>query len=778
MHYVTPDGDHIYKPVFAAEPLARGRVGDWWADVILGQRDFSEIAFNDTDADHLFNPQGAWVDRSMQPNRLYVYDAGNNRVLGLILGKACYAGPNKGQECLSSTECPHSFCDLQPFTPIVLGQPSFTTSACNGDSGYQHYPDVPLASATTLCGLREEQMSVLEGGSGVTMATDPQGNLYVPDFFNNRILRYNDPFTTDQVADYVWGQEDFAGIFCNQGAGYGRPMAKSLCLAPAPGSGELHAGVAVDSTGALWVTDPQNHRVLRFPLQADGVPAREADLVLGQDDFTTAEPGSTLNRMNIPTSVQVTENGTVYVADSLNNRVLVFVPPFRNGMYASRMLPGNIRRPLGLALDPQGNLWVNDSGNQQLVHYVGEKAVHFITMVSDEGGLGIDQHGFLYSAGWITQAVTRYLAPPFHHIRKQVFGGNRLGLGNATTARTFYGRQGLEVIGDQLIYGDLGRLLFWNNVWALRNYQLADGVIGARDFETREEGVQFHRMRADRKGRLWVIASRGPFVRILAYRLPLTNQATPIVIITSPVQVLGGGELTWSEGLALGGIDVQEECDCLWLSDRNYHRAFRIRNASTRPVVDIVLGQPNLIAKQCNWGRGERNPTADSLCYPGALTLDPDGNLYLADHNLEEDGNLRLLEWDADALPTAPSSVVFGIPATRVFNRNGSFHQRDCPDLRLNPLCAPWEVAFSQEYTLIGFNGYLGPRFPMIYENLMAFPYPIAALGDLHSMPVSARFDSLGNLYVADHNRSRILIYWRRRPPWLFRHLPRPADPP
>jgi len=65
---------------------------------------------------------------------------------------------------------------------------------------------------------------------------------------------------------------------------------------------------------------------------------------------------------------------------------------------------------------------------------------------------------------------------------------------------------------------------------------------------------------------------------------------------------------------------------------------------------------------------------------------------------------------------------------------------------------------------VIGFNGYLGPRFPMVYQNPLTNPYPIAALGDFHSMPLSARFDQLGNLYVIDHNRSRILIYRNRQP--------------
>jgi hypothetical protein len=63
---------------------------------------------------------------------------------------------------------------------------------------------------------------------------------------------------------------------------------------------------------------------------------------------------------------------------------------------------------------------------------------------------------------------------------------------------------------------------------------------------------------------------------------------------------------------------------------------------------------------------------------------------------------------------------------------------------------------------VIGLNGYLGPRFPMVYQDPLTNPLPIAALADFHSMPLSARFDQFDNLYVIEHNRNRILIYRQR----------------
>ena len=75
-------------------------------------------------------------------------------------------------------------------------------------------------------------------------------------------------------------------------------------------------------------------------------------------------------------------------------------------------------------------------------------------------------------------------------------------------------------------------------------------------------------------------------------------------------------------------------------------------------------------------------------------------------------------------------------------------------------MCGPWEPAFdSKGHMALGFNSYLGPRFPMIYEDPLTNPLPIAAVADLHSQPLSARFDPYDNLYILDHNRSRVLIY-------------------
>jgi hypothetical protein len=61
----------------------RGVAGDLWADVVIGQRDFTEINPNEIVPDKVFNPGGVVIDNSGSiPGKAYVWDSNNNSPLG------------------------------------------------------------------------------------------------------------------------------------------------------------------------------------------------------------------------------------------------------------------------------------------------------------------------------------------------------------------------------------------------------------------------------------------------------------------------------------------------------------------------------------------------------------------------------------------------------------------------------------------------------------------------------------------------------------------------
>src|ERR1035438_5123459 len=693
----------------------RGVAGDLWADVILGKPDFGEIVPNEVTGGALFVPAGTIVDRSATPNRIYVYDGGNSRVLGFDHLGTCAGGTKVGQNCTANSDCPGSTCAVVEGrgADLVLGQPSFSTSACNGDGAFQRFPTRAPASATTLCTMQEDQISVAEWIPIGNMFVDGGGNLYVPDSANNRVLRYNSPFTTDRIADDVWGQADFTGNNCNRGASL--PDAQSTCFP---------TGVALDSGGNLWVADFQNNRVLRFPYDSGtGSPGHTADLVLGQPDFVSkGVAGYGLNQMGYPNAVRIDSAGSVYVADSHYaaedpGRVLIFAPPLSSGMAATGTLPYPFNVPTGLEVDPAGGIWVNDTNNSQLLLFVGGmlqkvlftdeadstgqrhagcvgdrgpftfpdgiETVDSWNMQLSRGSTGIGGDGNVFAYGF-NDEVWRFPGPiptptPLlaHSADARLFNpyqqwiGNEVGLGGLSSP------SGIAVAADQLIVADGGRLLFWNHPPNFTNGQTADGYVGVTDPRYQSPWQKFGRIREDGNSHLW--ANWVDQIRV--YSVPLHTGDTPFESIGPTLPVLGGGSLTWDYvSLDIGGIAPVGAGDKVWIADPNNNRVFRIGGALTSPVVDIVLGQTSASGTQCNQGRGETDsaPSGDSLCKPGAVRLDPQGNLYVADDAAEVTGNFRLLEYDASLFPDSPASALFAIPASRVFGTGGSFTTRGC----------------------------------------------------------------------------------------------------
>jgi hypothetical protein len=732
-------------------PVARGTTGDMWADVIIGKPSYSDIGPYTTSGSKLFWPHGTIVDRSdPADNKLYIYDAGNNRILGFHLSK-----------CLGSATDPAN-CSAD----IVIGQPNMTGSGCNGDSGYQGYPNRSLASASFLCGQPETTLSVTETGSGSSMAVDSAGNLYVTDFWNHRVLKYNAPFSTDTVADDVWGQDNFLANSCNKSLPFPDARiatavdATTLCFSWGR-SNAWTAGVDVDANGNVWVADSGNNRVLRFP-----PGSHAADLVLGQSDFGSRAEGAGLNQLRSPVAVRMNSRGWVYVADQGNNRVMVFEPPFAPNM-EGRVFGSGFGVPSGIDFDPtQPGVWIMnttynslerwDEDSGQLINLIGRKGVGNL-LDRASGSIGIDSNGNKYVAIGIGDYQNDVLmfAPGASTTvpTRRLFGA---GVGNDPTGASIASGGGVAVAGNQLIVADRGRILFWNNASSLTNGQAADGAAGGVVSVNEVKRGCCITLKADRGNHLWVSAPReaGLPNRINAYTLPLAAGAQPVLTLTLPLNVLGGGQIVDNGAYQpFWGIAPTDNSEFLWVSHADTNRVFRVRDPLTNPLVDVILGQTDIGGVSCNRGGSPRvGMTPSTLCLPGAVSLDRLGNLYVSDHSLEIQGNMRLLEFNKDLFPTDTGQVIFARDASKIF-----------------PNIATWEPAFdSQNHMVVGYNPYWSAnpgdhgRFPGVYyDPLSPSTAPDNFLNDYYSMPVSATFDDNDNLYVGDGDRSRILIYKR-----------------
>lgn len=364
------------------------------ADLVFGQSgEFTTATMNKggLSASSLANPLGVAVDAQ---GNVYIADDVNHRVLE-------YDNPMA----------------TDTIADRVFGQPDFTSNAQNNG------------------GVSASSLSFPTG-----LALDMAGNLYVADYQNNRVLEYYTPLITDTVADRVFGQPDFISRRANNGG-----ISASTLFWP--------VGVVVDSLGNLYVGDYYNHRVLEYdtPATSDTV----ADRVFGQGgDFTTR----LCNNGGITASslcffgggvLAVDLTGNLYVADGTNNRVLVYDAPITSDTVADKVFgqggsltsriannggvsASSLSNPDGIAIDAEGTVYINDTNNNRVLKYVTPLTTDtvadavfgqdgsFSTNIADMGGisasslkaprigLALDANGNLYIAEGINNRVLRY----------------------------------------------------------------------------------------------------------------------------------------------------------------------------------------------------------------------------------------------------------------------------------------------------------------------------------------------------------------------------------
>jgi len=732
-------------------PLARGISGDMWADVVLGKNSFNETTPFKTVPTRLFVPSGTFVDRSVSPNRFYIYDSGNNRILGFSDLNSCVAKTTNPLNC----------------TPdLVIGQPSSrptqsgfgNQSNCNGDSAWQSYPTRTRPSATSLCLLREDTISLIEGGSSGSMDTDSQGNLYVVDFWNNRILKFNSPFTTDTIADDVWGQNDFISNGCNKSQT--APDATTLCFTFTNGS--WVGGVDIDSAGNLWVNDNNNHRILRFPPNS-----HTANYVLGQTSFTTRVGGSGLNQLFYPGPVRMADNGKLYVADTVNNRVLSFSGPFDSTTYGKSgvLFGSNFLQPNSIDFDPTnpGRVWILSAGysvlelwdlaNQTKIKEIGVRNNGNI-LGRSSGSVGFDSSGKAYVSARLGDYMSSVLmfAPSVSLTNPDKYFFQPTHDGNSPSQDTLAGNRGVVVSDNQLIVADTGRLMFWNNPTSVTTGKPADGAVIGTFTSTFRSCC--YTLKADKNHHLWVTSQReGDYPdRIDLYTLPLTNGQQPVKTIKLPMPILGGQTLTFVDD-TFWGLHPTDNSEFLWVSQPSASRVFRIRSPlSATPVVDVILGQSNGSDKLCNRGQPSMSgATANSLCYPSSLSVDNLGNLWVSDHVTEAGGNRRLLVFNKALFPTTNTTPIFAPNASKIFANIGVWGPVFESDGKMIVGFDPWD----------GFNPRHG-RFLAVYnspQTLTSLSTPDAYFNDYYSTPYAVAIDDQHNVYSTDLNRGRLLIY-------------------
>ncbi|CAF1026843.1 unnamed protein product [Adineta steineri] len=177
--------------------------------------------------------------------------------------------------------------------------------------------------------------------SAVALNMDVSGNIYILDQGNNRVTK--------------WAPGASTGILVAGGSGQGSSIKKlntawDIFVEP--------------NTSYIWIADSNNNRIVKW------VNTSTAILAAGE-----GTSGSNANQLNFPTGVFVdtSDSNTLYVADFSNHRIQKWLYGASNGTTVSGQsnVSGSalnqLNKPFALIMDTNKSLYIVDSGNNRIV---------------------------------------------------------------------------------------------------------------------------------------------------------------------------------------------------------------------------------------------------------------------------------------------------------------------------------------------------------------------------------------------------------------------------
>ena len=142
--------------------------------------------------------------------------------------------------------------------------------------------------------------------------------------------------------------------------------------APGGGPGEFNRprDVAVGPDGFIYVADTFNHRIQKFDRQGNYL------LEWGGFGMVESDADGELGRLNEPWGLTVSDDGSVYVADTWNHRVQKFTaagePELAWGRFGDKTDLENMWGPRDVAIGPLGQVYVADTGNKRVSVFSAE----------------------------------------------------------------------------------------------------------------------------------------------------------------------------------------------------------------------------------------------------------------------------------------------------------------------------------------------------------------------------------------------------------------------
>jgi len=187
------------------------------------------------------------------------------------------------------------------------------------------------------------------------VAADSAGNLYFADYYFNQVFKVSAAGIITLLAGT--GKYGYGGD--------GGPATSALLYDP--------AAVALDAAGAnLYIADSDNEAIRRVNLATGIITTVAGNGSLGASGDNGA---ATLAKLNTPFGVALDAAGNIYIADSGNNKIrkvtastgiITTIAGTGTSNYTGnggKATAATLAGPLGLAVDPSGNIYIADTQN-------------------------------------------------------------------------------------------------------------------------------------------------------------------------------------------------------------------------------------------------------------------------------------------------------------------------------------------------------------------------------------------------------------------------------
>jgi uncharacterized protein (TIGR03437 family) len=485
--------------------------------------------------------------------------------------------------------CQQSVLRLDSTTGILTLVAGNGTSGFSGDNG-------PATSA---------QLATPQG-----IAVDSAGNLFIADYYNNRIREVSGGVITTVVGNGTLGFADNV------------PAAGPVLYQP--------NGIAVDSAGNLYIADGSD----RIRKVANGVIATVVGN--GFEGFSGDNGPAISAQLNAPGALAVDSAGNLFIADTWNNRIRevsngVITTVAGNGSLAfggdNGPATGAQLTAAGLAVDSAGNLYIADSYNSRIrkvsngviTTVVGNGTFAF---GGDNGpatsaqlqaeGVAVDSAGNLYVIGG-----SRVRKVSNGVITTVAGGGFSLGGDNGPATSAQFNSPGALAVDSAsgLYIADGYRVRkVSNGVIATVAGNGTNGSSGDNGPATSAQ-LRAGSLAVDSAGNLYIADTLNNRIRKVS-----NGAITTVAGNGSPGFGGDNGPATSAQLYYPGGI-VLDSAGSLYIADTYNSRIRKVANG----VITTVAGNG------MQGFKGDNIPATSALISPAGIALDSADNLYIAD---------------------------------------------------------------------------------------------------------------------------------------------------